>query len=197
MTTYKIIGLIIYFSFYACFYIKLFLQSKRGINTFQVGRGSKPKRTAAIEIILVVIILLNSFIEFISIVFLEKLPVIIQNDLVRYFGILISIVGVAVLITAMATLHDSWRGGIDYDQKTNLVTHGIYKYSRNPGFVGFELFYIGMSLMFSNLFNIVLSCAVIFILHLQILEEEKFLSYAFGKEYLDYQSKTSRYFGMK
>lgn len=197
MTTYQIIGLIIYFSCYSCFYIKLFLQSKRGIKTIQIGQGSKPRRTVAIEIILVVMILLKSLVEFISILYVARFPVIIQNDFVRYCGVLISIVGVSLLITAMATLHDSWRGGIDYDQNTELVTTGIYRYSRNPGFAGFDLFYIGISLLFSNLLNIIFSGMLMLILHLQILEEEKFLKIAFGKEYLDYRKKTKRYFGMK
>jgi len=119
-----------------------------------------------------------------------------QNEFVRYGGILISILGVALLITAMVTLQDSWRGGIDYDQNTELVTAGVYKYSRNPGFFGFSLFYIGMSLLFSNALNVIFSGTMLLILHLQILEEEKFLTIAFGKQYLDYTKKTKRYFGM-
>jgi len=51
MNTYKILGLLIYCSFYISFYIKLFLQKNRGITTIQIGRGSEPKRTRIIEII--------------------------------------------------------------------------------------------------------------------------------------------------
>ena len=35
--------------------------------------------------------------------------------------------GIIVLVVAMVTLGDSWRGGIDYNQKTALITTGIYK----------------------------------------------------------------------
>jgi protein-S-isoprenylcysteine O-methyltransferase Ste14 len=190
----KTIGLILYFSFYINFYIKMFVQNSRGIKTIQIGRGNKPKKTGIIEISLVITLLLTALTQFLTILFDEKLPIIIQHDGVRYLGAILSVAGIITLIVAMATLGDSWRGGIDYKQKTVLITTGIYKYSRNPGFVGFDLFFIGMALLFSNIVNILISCILLFLLHLQILEEEKFLSKVFGKEYTGYQKKTRRYF---
>ena len=192
--TVNMIGLILYFSFYISFYIKMFVQSSHGIKTIQIGRGHKPKKTGAIEVSLVITLLITALTQFLTIVFDEKLPIIIQHDGVRYFGVLLSLAGIIVLIVAMATLGDSWRGGIDYKQKTALITTGIYKYSRNSGFVGFDLFFIGMALLFSNLLNVIFSCMLLFLLHLQILEEEEYLFKAFGKEYSDYQKKTRRYF---
>ncbi|TNV68670.1 methyltransferase family protein [Trichococcus shcherbakoviae] len=190
----NIIGLILYFSFYISFYIKMFVQGSHGIKTIQIGRGHKPKKTGIIEVSLVIMLLITALTQFLTILFDEKLPIIIKHDGVRYFGAILSVAGIIVLIVAMATLGDSWRGGIDYKQKTELITTGIYKYSRNPGFVGFDLFFIGMALLFSNLFNVIFSCMLLVLLHLQILEEEKFLAKAFGKEYSDYQKKTRRYF---
>lgn len=192
--TVNMIGLILYFSFYISFYIKMFVQSSHGIKTIQIGRGHKPKKTGAIEVSLVITLLITALTQFLTIVFDEKLPIIIQHDGVRYFGVLLSLAGIIVLIVAMATLGDSWRGGIDYKQKTALIRTGIYKYSRNPGFVGFDLFFIGMALLFSNLLNVIFCCMLLFLLHLQILEEEEYLFKAFGKEYSDYQKKTRRYF---
>lgn len=192
--TVKIIGLILYFSFYISFYIKMFVQGSHGIKTIQIGRGHKPKKTSIIEISLVIMLLITALTQFLTILFDEKLPIIIKHDGVRYFGAILSVAGIIVLIVAMATLGDSWRGGIDYKQKTELITTGIYKYSRNPGFVGFDLFFIGMALLFSNMVNVIFSCMLLLLLHLQILEEEKFLSIAFGKEYSNYQKKTRRYF---
>ncbi len=190
----KIIGLILYFSFYISFYIKMFVQSRHGIKTIQIGKGNKPKKTGIIEISLVIMLVLTALTQFLTILFVEKFPIILQHDFVRYFGVALSIAGIITLIIAMATLGDSWRGDIDYNQKTGLITTGIYKYSRNPGFVGFDLFFIGMAVLFSNKVNVIFSCMLLFLLHLQILEEEKFLSKAFGKEYTDYQKKTRRYF---
>ncbi len=52
---------------------------------------------------------------------------------------------------------------------------GIYNYSRNPAFLGFDLVYIGILLMFFNPVLLVISVFAMVMLHLQILREEKFL----------------------
>jgi len=45
---------------------------------------------------------------------------------------------VLVFLLAMISIETSWRVGIDKKIKTELVTSGTYKYSRNPAFVGFS-----------------------------------------------------------
>nr|WP_300825021.1 methyltransferase [uncultured Schaedlerella sp.] len=89
------------------------------------------------------------------------------------------------------------RKGIKTDQ-TELVTNGIYWFSRNPAFLGFDLVYIGILLMF---FHWILLAASVFagvMLHLQIVYvEERFLKKVFGEEYLEYQKKVCRYLGRK
>ena len=95
-------------------------------------------------------------------------------------------------------MQDNWRAGIAKTGKTTLVTTGIYQISRNPAFLGFDLVYIGVMLMF---FNGVLAVATLFamiMLHLQIVNvEEDFLLETFGEEYLIYQKKVCRYLGRK
>ncbi len=39
-----------------------------------------------------------------------------------------------------------WRAGVSEKEKTELVTAGIYRWSRNPAFLGFDLLYIGFLL---------------------------------------------------
>lgn len=195
VTTDIIIGLIVIFAFYGSYFTKMLVQSKRGIKTDRMGRGNKPKRTFVIEIILKSITLLTAGVQLISIVFLKSLPIVMQNNFVRYIGFVIAILGVLIFITAFVTMGDSWRAGIDNTQKTEIIDIGIYRYSRNPAFVGFDLLYIGMALAFSNRINIIFACLSILLLHLQILEEEKYLPTVFGKAYLEYKKKTGRYFG--
>lgn len=45
-------------------------------------------------------------------------------------------------------MKDSWRAGIAENDKTEIVTSGIYQISRNPAFLGFDCVYIGLMLMF-------------------------------------------------
>lgn len=189
----SIIGLIVIFVFYGSYFVKSIIQSENGIKTDRIARGNKPKKTFIIEIILKSTTFLTGGIQLLSILFVENLPIFIQNNFARYIGFVISLLGIVIFITAMATMRDSWRAGIDNTQNTKIIKNGIYKYSRNPAFVGFDLFYIGISLAFSNILNVLFACASIFMLHLQILEEEKFLPTVFGKDYLHYKKQTRRY----
>ena len=197
MKTFNIVGLVIYFTFYSSLYIKLFIQRSKGLKTIQLGKGNKPKRTMIVEVFLTIMLFIISITQFVVLVFDKSFPLILNNSLIRSLGIVVAISGIIVLNIAMATLKDSWKSGVDYDQKTKLVTYGIYKYSRNPGFVGFILFYLGMMLFFSNILNIIVTLIVIISFHLQILEEERFLKRSIGKEYLDYLIQTRRYIGRK
>jgi protein-S-isoprenylcysteine O-methyltransferase Ste14 len=193
----NIIGLIILVAFYGSYFTKAFLQSRNGIRTDRMGKGSKPKKTLIIEICLKISTILIALIQLISIIFIKELPLILESTQIRYFGFFISSLGVIIFITAMVTMRDSWRAGVDNTQKTTLINTGIYKFSRNPAFLGFDLLYIGFAVSFSNIINILFTCFTILIFHLQILEEEQFLPTIFGKEYLNYKNTTSRYLGTK
>ena len=74
---------------------------------------------------------------------------------------------------------------------------GIYSISRNPAFLGFDCVYMGFLLLFFNWPLLVLSVFAMVMLHLQILQEEKYLEETFGAEYTQYKAKTCRYLGRR
>lgn len=94
-------------------------------------------------------------------------------------------------------MQDSWRSGIPAIDKTKLVTQGIYSWSRNPAFLGFDLMYIGICLLYCNLFTILFSMFSIIMLHMQILQEEKYMKDTFKADYTAYKMKVCRYFGRR
>ena len=91
----------------------------------------------------------------------------------------------------------SWRAGIPDQDHTELVTYGIYLFSRNPAFLGFDLMYIGVMLMYCNLLTVPLTVFAIVMLHLQILQEERYLEETFGATYREYKRHTFRYLGRR
>lgn len=194
MDGFQIIGWGILAVFYGSYYTKMLLQKRNGIKTDQMARGNKPKKTQIIEVILKTVTFCEAAMQIISLLFIQKFSLLLTGDLIRYIGVFISIAGIIVFIFAMSTMKDSWRAGIDNEQKTRLITSGIYQYSRNPAFVGFDLFYIGFTFMFSNVFVIIISFVAVIMFHLQILEEEKFLTAVFGETYLEYKKGVRRYF---
>ena len=92
-------------------------------------------------------------------------------------------------------MKDSWRAGIAEKDQTEMVTNGIYRLSRNPAFLGFDLVYAGMVLMFFHWALLAVSAFAGVMLHLQILQEERFLATTFGPPYLDYKKQVRRYLG--
>ncbi len=86
--------------------------------------------------------------------FSEKIEKILGNifinENIRYLGIFLNLFGLLIFSIAMITMKNSWRVGIDKDIKTEFIKHGIYKFSRNPAFVGFGLMFIGLFFTFNN-----------------------------------------------
>ena len=115
----------------------------------------------------------------------------------RFSGFLIAMLGDAVFLISVWTMRDSWRAGIPEKDRTALVTDGIYAYSRSPAFLGFDCMYIGVFLLYANVLTGLCTAFAIVMLHMQILQEEKFMTATHGAEYLAYKSKVFRYLGRK
>lgn len=94
-------------------------------------------------------------------------------------------------------MKDSWQAGIPDKDKTELVTTGIYRFSRNPAFLGFDLMYVGALLLYGDLLTLGFSVFAIVMLPLQILQEERYLVNTFGAPYQEYCRHVSRYLGRK
>ncbi len=190
---FQVAGIAIMLVFYGCYFIKMISQHKKGIKTDQIGK-EKVGFVKLVEITMKVFTYLVPAVEIVSIILNTSFFAVP----VRIVGVLVAVVGVAVFIISVLTMRDSWRAGVSKTDKTEPVTKGIYKISRNPAFLGFDLMYLGILLMFFNLVLFEVSLFAMLIFHLQIVNvEEEFLLEAFGDEYLRYKKKVCRYIGRK
>ncbi len=80
------------------------------------------------------------------------------------------------------------------ESSSALVTSGIYKYSRNPMYIGFLLMLIGWCVFLSSVFALAL-CAVYvgYMNRFQIEPEEQALETIFGAEYVNYKAQVRRW----
>lgn len=124
---------------------KYLCKKEKGIVTTQLGRGNKGKRTVITERTLQVLSVLTVIAEIFCVVYDrgETFP-----KAVRILGLVLAAAGAFLFMTAMCAMRESWRAGIPEGKDTELVTEGIYKMSRNPAFLGFDLVYIGMGTAF-------------------------------------------------
>ena len=160
---------------------------------YPVGKG-KEGFVKFIEVALKIITYLLPVIQIISIVFYSETAHIV----LQFTGVVITMFGVLAFIVSVTQMKENWRAGVQKEEKTNLVTTGIYSISRNPAFLGFDLMYIGILFSFFNWFLCFATGFAVVFFHLQIVNvEEDFLIEAFGNEYLQYKSKVCRYLGRK
>ncbi len=190
---FRFLSLLILIIFYGIYFTKMFIQRSKGIKTNQIG-SRKEKTLHKVEIIMSIATYCVVLAEVLSIILGWKL---IKINIIRIIGVCLGFLGDLIFLIAIVSMRDSWRAGIPEKDKTNLICHGIYAISRNPAFLGFDLVYIGIALMYTNPISIVFSLFAIVMLHLQILQEEKFMGKTFKDEYLIYKSKVNRYIGKK
>jgi protein-S-isoprenylcysteine O-methyltransferase Ste14 len=166
---------------------------KQGITVDVLGKGDKPKKVANIEIILKVATYIGAFIKFISICFPSCIWSLKASLPSQIIGMLLTFCGLTFFIASIIIMQNNWRAGYDKKQDTKLVTNGIYRISRNPAFVGFDLLYIGCAVAFPNVVLIFIAFIAIIAFHFQIINEEKFLTEKFGQDYMDYKRRVRRY----
>ena len=88
---------------------------------------------------------------------------------------------------------NSWRIGIDENNKTKLVTKGVFSISRNPIFLGIMITNIGLFLVIPNAFTLLIISLSTLSINTQIRLEEEFLKREFGNEYIEYAEKVRRW----
>lgn len=189
---YQIIAILILAIFFAFYFAKIVLLKKQSIQTNQMGIGKKPRKVLLVERIMSFATSLTVVMELGSIFLVRQF----LSPGLRIAGILVGILGVTFFALATITMKTSWRVGIP-EEKTSLITVGIYKWSRNPAFVGFDFLYLSICLLFFNLPLLLVSVWSAVMLHLQILQEEEHMQHMFGEEYAAYKKQTLRYLGRK
>jgi protein-S-isoprenylcysteine O-methyltransferase Ste14 len=120
---------------------------------------------------------------------LFKTPIVSFNNDV---ALILFIIGIAISIISIFNLGGSTSLGIP-SEETKFKTKGLYKFSRNPMYVGFNLITIASVIYTLNWIIAFLAIYALITYHLIIKGEEKFLISRFGDDYKAYTNKVRRY----
>lgn len=121
------------------------------------------------------------------------LPIIsIDNLTIKYIGLGLLAIALIWTIIAQAHMKNSWRIGIDTETKTELVTAGLFRLSRNPIFFGMILSLVGLFLTTPNALTGLFLILSYILIQIQIRLEEEFLTKEHGQNYLSYRQKVRR-----
>lgn len=102
--------------------------------------------------------------------------------------------GIALLVAALGIFrrHDTppepWR------PSSAFVGSGIYRWTRNPMYLGMALIYLGLAIGLESIGALILLPAALFIVQTQVIaREERYLDARFGEEYRAYKSRVRRW----
>eukprot|EP00775_Hariotina_reticulata_P007445 gene7445-7655_t len=125
---------------------------------------------------------------------LRYLPVLKQLPLVSFTGLSLVLLGEAIRKTAMLTATHNFTHDIQRTKRPShvLVTHGIYRYVRHPGYLGWFIWAVGTQVLLANP-----ACTLVFaylswrFFKLRVEFEDFTLRRFFGQEYLQYAAATA------
>ena len=100
-----------------------------------------------------------------------------------------SIGGVVAFRAARTTVNPT-----QIDRASRVVTGGIYRFSRNPMYVGLTALLASWAVFLAVPLTVIGPIAFALFLHrFQILQEERVMAEKFGREYLDYKQRVRRW----
>jgi protein-S-isoprenylcysteine O-methyltransferase Ste14 len=111
----------------------------------------------------------------------------------KAIGAAMWVVGLVVYGLTLWAISDSWRIGIDRERPGALVTGGIFGWSRNPIYLGFELCAVETFLIQGRPVFLITALILAAILHALIRREEHYLTCAYGDSYRRYRASVGRY----
>lgn len=116
-------------------------------------------------------------------------PELKEHWWISYLGLAIVITGEIIRKLAIITAGNAFTHLIrtHHDERHELVTHGIYRFIRHPGYLGFFIWSVGTQIMLCNPLSTIGFAIVVWrFFYQRIPYEEYFLRQFFGAEYNEY-----------
>ena len=116
-----------------------------------------------------------------------------ESEAVAWVGVALCFAGLLLLFGAIVSFGRSFRVGIDTDRPDQLVTTGVFAYTRNPIYVAFGAILTGQFLIFPNWILLIYLVLGVAVFHRQVLREEAYLRQHYGPAYAEYTRRVRRY----
>jgi len=114
--------------------------------------------------------------------------------ILRYIGLALTFAGFLLGMGAFVEFRKGRTTLDPHGSSRQVVTSGIYRFTRNPIYLGFLLMVIGLPLNSGLYWGIILAPFYVLMMNrLVIRHEEAYLERKFGKTYMDYTSRVRRW----
>jgi len=109
-------------------------------------------------------------------------------------GLALMLLGLALVLVSQAAMGASWRIGVDENERTELVTRGIFALVRNPVFTGMGVLLAGQVLAVPSAVSAAALAAFVAAVQVQVRAiEEPYLVRTHGAAYTGYAARTGRF----
>jgi protein-S-isoprenylcysteine O-methyltransferase Ste14 len=109
-------------------------------------------------------------------------------------GFLPLAIGIMINLIADRAFHETATTVKPFEESSVLITDGIFRFSRNPMYLGFILMLTGIAFLLRSLFPfIIIPAFAMLITRTYITEEERMLENAFGPQWSAYKRNTRRW----
>lgn len=109
-------------------------------------------------------------------------------------GAMLMILGLALTIGGAQTFHRADTPVRPFEESTELVIHGLFRFSRNPMYLGMTVMLVGTAVLLGSLTPwVVPPVFVAVIRYFFVLPEEKLMEQTFGAGYRVYRSRVRRW----
>jgi len=109
-------------------------------------------------------------------------------------GVLLIAAGLGLAVSALGSFKSAKTHAEPWKPSTALVTEGIFKWLRNPMYVGGTFILAGLSIMLASDWMLVMTIVFVPVIHVGVVKrEERYLKAKFGESYRQYKTRVSRY----
>lgn len=118
----------------------------------------------------------------------------LEWDIRRYIAFVLIVGGLLIDGAAVSGFRRQGTSPEPWKPATAVVTGGLYRFSRNPIYIGYAIAYVGLAVAMDSLIalSLLIPCMVV-IDRFVVLREEHYLSRKFGADYDAYRSKVRRW----
>jgi protein-S-isoprenylcysteine O-methyltransferase Ste14 len=118
----------------------------------------------------------------------------LDRSLLIILGLALVAAGILLGISAVGLFRRSDTTPEPWTSTTAIVTTGVYRYTRNPMYLGMASIYAGLAVVADSPLALILLPAVLLIIQSQVIaREESYLAAKFGDVYLDYKRRVRRW----
>jgi protein-S-isoprenylcysteine O-methyltransferase Ste14 len=107
-------------------------------------------------------------------------------------GLALFIIGLTIMIVGQVTLRRNYSGTVVIKEDHQLITHGIYRFTRNPIYLGLIMVVTGLPVYAASMYGFLTSLLLIPIILNRIRLEEELLTEEFQDAYQKYKETTKK-----